>query len=74
MGLSYKIVPLTRKAKMIKNKDFYITYFSNKDQKLITRLGTLTESCKGFSNQRKTQFVLTIGIRLLMVLEQLQVR
>ena len=39
MGLSYKIVPLTRKAKMIKNKDFYITYYSNKDKKHITRQG-----------------------------------
>ena len=38
---------------MIKDKDFYITYFSNKDQKLITRLGTLTESCKGYFTTKK---------------------
>ena len=32
---------------MIKNKNFYITYFSNKDQKLITRIGVLTDECRG---------------------------
>ena len=38
MGLSYRVIPLTERHKMT-NKTFYITYYSNKDKKHITRQG-----------------------------------
>ena len=43
---------------MIKNKDFYITYYSNNSKKLVTRKGVLTDDCRGeiLTKQNKPAF------------------
>ena len=42
---------------MIKNRNFYITYYSNKDQKLITRLGVFNDKCKEWVSKKGTNCI-----------------
>jgi len=39
---------------MIKNRNFYVTY-KKKNSELVTRLGTLKETCKGFFETKKNE-------------------
>ena len=47
-----RIVLITRKVYMIKDKTFRITYYSNKDKKHITRQGKWTDKCRYWTSKQ----------------------
>ena len=52
-----RIVLITRKVYMIKDKTFRITYYSHKDNRHITRFGKFDDKCRYWTSKVGTALI-----------------